>query len=66
MTSGSATSEAHTSLNDLAEICDLILADRAEVSQNKLYVMGGAIDAFVSTTTPPGIQFGIAIIVRVP
>jgi hypothetical protein len=52
--------------NARASISALFLADRAEVSQNKLYVMGGAIDMVQAPSVPALIQIGIAIIITVP
>ena len=47
-------------------VVSFLLADRAEVSQNKLYVMGGNVDTFVVQGFPAIVQFGVATVTEVP
>lgn len=44
----------------------LLLADRAEVLQGKLYVMGGLLDVFLVQTEPAVISFALALAVDIP
>lgn len=59
-------SEPGQGISQLLEIRTLLLADRAEVLNGKLYMMGGALDTFYATTFPSVIIFGIALVVAVP
>jgi hypothetical protein len=54
------------SISDRVQISVLLLADRAEVSQGKLYIMGGSFDTCVAASLPAPVQFGVALVIRVP
>ncbi|MGH2346179.1 MAG: DUF6941 family protein [Chloroflexota bacterium] len=54
------------SVDQLPEIRTFMLADRAEVLQGKLYIMGGSLDIFLATGFPTAITFGIALVVAIP
>jgi hypothetical protein len=44
----------------------LILADRAEIHDGKLYLMGGVIDRMYSVADPPVVNFYVAIGLEIP
>jgi hypothetical protein len=57
---------AEATLTRKPEIDYLLVADRAEVVNGKLYLMGGAWDRISPTTFPHRMIMGIAIGVRIP
>ncbi len=49
-----------------ARIDFLILADRADVANGKLFLMGGVVDTFLVQAFPAQITFGVALAIEVP
>lgn len=62
---GAPTPPAET-VAEHTEIKVLLLADRAEVSQGKLYIMGGAFETVFAATLPAPLQFGVALVLAIP
>src|SRR5665213_2398604 len=57
---------AGSNIDQAPEIRTLLLADRAEVLNGKLYVMGGAINIFYGLRFPTALLFGVALVVAIP
>jgi len=53
-------------LNREPEIDYLLLADRAEVIDTKVYLMGGGWDTVTATTYPHGLNIGVIVGFRIP
>jgi len=49
-----------------ARIDFLILADRADIANGKLFLMGGVVDTFLVQAFPAQIAFGVALAIEVP
>jgi hypothetical protein len=58
--------EAEATLSRHAEVDYLLVADRAEVVNGKLYLMGGSWDRLRPAKFPYGMVLGIAVGVRIP
>ena len=61
-----AINEANETLHRPTEVDYLIVADRAEVANGKLYMMGGGWDRIQPPQFPFSLMLGIAVGLRVP